>query len=141
MTRVDFYVTGEADELSRLRLACRIADKAYRDGRKIYIHTESLDDAKRVDDLLWTFRAGSFVQHAILGDADTDEEPVVIGPGDAPRDRSDVLINLAREVPEYFSRFERVAEVIDGEAQNKQDGRERYRFYRDRGYPLETHEV
>jgi len=141
MTRVDFYVTGEADELSRLRLACRIADKAYRDGRQIYIHTGSAEDAKQVDDLLWTFRAGSFVPHAIQGDTGAETEAVVIGPGDAPADRNDVLINLARQVPAFFSRFERVAEVVDGEAQHKHDGRERYCFYRDRGYPLETHKL
>jgi len=141
MTSIDFYITVEDDEHSRHRLACRLADKAYRSGRQIYIHTESPQEAKIVDDMLWTFRAGSFIPHSIEGDADTGDEPVVIGRGDEPRENNDVLINLAREVPEFFSRFERVAEIVDSASENKQCGRERYSYYRDRGYPLKSHNV
>jgi DNA polymerase-3 subunit chi len=52
-----------------------------------------------------------------------------------------VLINLAAEVPEFFSRYERVAEVVDADAVRREQSRERYRFYRDRGYKLNTHQV
>ena len=53
----------------------------------------------------------------------------------------DVLINLAADVPEFFSRYERVAEVVDANALRREQSRERYRFYRDRGYKLDTHQV
>ncbi|MES9977893.1 MAG: DNA polymerase III subunit chi, partial [Candidatus Thiodiazotropha sp. 6PLUC5] len=53
----------------------------------------------------------------------------------------DVLINLSQEVPNFFSRFERVAEVIDQEPPVVTAGRERFRFYRDRGYPLKKHDI
>ena len=44
-------------------------------------------------------------------------------------------------VPEFFSRFERVAELVENDEQQRHHGRERFRFYKERGYPLQTHNV
>ena len=69
-------------------------------------------------------------------------EPVLIGVNQPPvGDRWNVLVNLAADVPEFFSRYERVAEVVDADAARREQSRERYRFYRDRGYKLNTHQV
>ena len=64
--------------------------------------------------------------------------PVLIGWGEEPTG-DEVLINLADQVPKFIGRFDRVAEIIVGE--RKDDGRERYKFYRDCGYPLHHHEL
>ena len=58
-----------------------------------------------------------------------------------PTTHTDLLINLAAEVPTFFSRFERVAEVVDTDAARRNQARERFRFYRDRGYAVETHNM
>jgi DNA polymerase-3 subunit chi len=44
-------------------------------------------------------------------------------------------------VPPFFSRFHRVAELVDGDEEQRRQSRERYRFYRDRGYALENHPI
>lgn len=140
MTRVDFYLLdGESGE-NRQHFACRLADKAYRQGRRIYIHAGSQAEVQMLDQLLWTFREQSFLPHGVAGQADPHVTPVLLGQEQAPEREDDVLINLAPQVPSFFSRFQRVAEIIDGHPQTRSAGRERYRFYRDRGYPLETHE-
>ena len=54
---------------------------------------------------------------------------------------NEVLINLSAEVPLIFSHFERVAEIIPEGEENRNSGRERFRFYRDRGYPLQSHNI
>lgn len=145
MTRIDFYILPDSASSSRPLLACRLADKAYKLGHHIYIHTESREQAMQMDDLLWTFSQGSFLPHALAADRGNPAPPILIGQGDepalSPEAGADVLINLTSGVPLFFSRFERVAEIIDqGDAQ-KQAGRERYRFYRDRGYALQSHNV
>ena len=94
-----------------------------------------------MDRLLWTFRQGSFIPHGTDGDCDPAITPVIIGHTSENEEEHDVLINLAGEVPGFFSRFERVAEIIDREPQVVTTGRERFRFYRDRGYPLNKHDV
>ena len=50
-----------------------------------------------------------------------------------------VLVNLGAPVPAQFARFERLIEIIGSEDDELAAGRERFRFYRDRGYAIEMH--
>lgn len=138
MTHIDFYILAGQQTHSRERLACRLAEKIYKLGHRLYIHTGDATHSQLLDELLWTFRPGSFVPHEIQDDS---EAPVCIGhdPDQAPP--AEVLINLAPEVPLCFSQYNRVAEIVDQSPAHKDSGRERYRFYRDRGYTLKTHNV
>ena len=140
MTRIDFYILAAGGD-DRAPFACRLAEKAYTRGHRIYIHVADAAAAKRLDDLLWTFSDGSFLPHAVVDGGDPDPDtPVHIGFGPEPVGQ-DVLINLADETPLFFSRFERVAELVGGDEASRALARERYRFYRDRGYPLESHTI
>lgn len=144
MTRVDFYIVGHQAPEARLKLACRIAEKAVNSDHEVVINTESETDSRRLDELLWTFSQGSFLPHRLLSDdGKADQgEPVTIGCGQEPRAGNwDLLINLAPEVPEFFGRFSRVAELVGDEAESRAAGRERFRYYRDRGYELRTHHI
>jgi DNA polymerase III subunit chi len=147
MTKVGFYVlqSEAADSNGRLGLACRIAEKALRagigDGQRTYIHCPDQATLDTLDDLLWTFRQGSFVAHERLDQVRDwqDTAPVILGCTEPPPELGQVLINLADQVPLFFSRFERVAEIVD--PAGREAGRQRYQFYKDRGYPLETHKI
>jgi DNA polymerase III subunit chi len=144
VTQVDFYILGSDSDEARLTLACKIVDKATQQDRHVFIHSASDDEAHKLDDLLWTFSQGSFIPHRIVrGEIDKPTlEPVLIGVNQPPGfGRWDVLVNLAADVPEFFSRYERVAEVVDAHAVRREQSRDRYRFYRDRGYKLNTHQI
>ncbi len=141
MTRIDFYVLGERAGGDRFVLACRLTEKAWNRGHRVYLHTGSDEEARRLDKLLWTFRQGSFLPHGLAGESDPGLNPILIGGGDDPEEEHGVLINLCSEVPPFFSRFERLVEPIDRDEQVRRTGRERFRFYRDRGYPLNSHEI
>jgi DNA polymerase-3 subunit chi len=144
VTQVDFYISDSDTDDARLRLACKIVDKATQLDHHVFIHSTSDDEARQIDELLWTFSQGSFIPHRVVrGElAEPAPEPVLIGVNQSPgAGRWDVLINLGAEVPEFFSRYERVAEVVDANAARREQSRERYRFYRDRGYQLNTHQV
>ena len=144
MTRIDFYILENGPAEYRHVTACRLTDKAFSLDNTIYIHTESQEQANHMDNLLWTFRAGSFLPHHIHGSsAATQGElpPILIGHNAEPEEHNQVLINLDHSVPMFFSRFERVAEIIANDEQSKQQGRERFKFYRERGYELKTHSL
>src|SRR5690606_14990833 len=143
VTEIDFYILDRASDEFRLTFACRLADKAADRGLAVLIRPSSPVEAKTLDELLWTFSQGSFLPHRLASDArEPLLEPVVIDDGPGPvGDRWDLLINLASDVPEYFSRCARRAEIVDGDASRRAQGRERYRFYRDRGYSLKTHQI
>ncbi len=142
MARVDFYILSQAGQHSRHTFACRLAEKAYRLEHTVHIHAASREEAERLDDLLWTFRDGSFVPHHVLGGAAAGiESPVVIGSqGDAVETR-DLLINLCDEIPDCAGAFARVAELVTSDGNCKHLSRKRFAAYRDQGHSLETHNV
>jgi DNA polymerase III subunit chi len=139
MTRVDFYLLPSTDETARLRVVCRLADKIFGLGQQLHIHTADAQQAQKLDRLLWTFQDISFLPHSLAGSESAG--PITVGHDNAPAAGGDVLINLAPDTPHFFSRFERVAEVVDEQPEVRAAGRTRYRFYRDRGYPLQHHQL
>ena len=141
MTQVDFYILSDGASSDRYQLACRIADKARNAGRRVVIHTRSAEEARHIDRMLWTFKELSFVPHGLLGECEPEITPVLIGDAEQADDEHDVLINLGLETPVFFSRFERLAECVDNDETERSASRERYRFYRDRGYPLRLHNI
>ncbi|MBI5040373.1 MAG: DNA polymerase III subunit chi [Gammaproteobacteria bacterium] len=141
MTRVDFYVLPNADPAQRPLLACKLAEKAYSQGLKVYIHTATESDARQLDELLWTFRDGSFLPHAIHSAITGDAPPILLGHDHEPATNTDVLINLGSDIPKFFGRFERVAELVDQRTELLAQSRERFRYYRERGYELKSHNL
>ena len=96
-------------------------------------------DAERFDELLWTFRDGSFVPHEISG-GDT-HAPVTIGFGDTAVEARDLLVNLCDEIPPFAASFPRIAEVVSSDENCRTKSRHRYSTYRDQGHQLETHKI
>ena len=139
MTRIDFYVVKTAGADARLNVAARLTEKALGRGHRIFINCESAAQLSALDSYLWEFKATSFVPHEVAGNP-TDER-VVLGFEQGPQTHNDVLINLALSPPSYFAQFERVAEVVTQDAASLDALRSAWRHYRDRGYPLQKHEL
>lgn len=140
MTRVDFHILPANGKVDADRWVCKLTAKAWKQGHRVYIQAASENQARRLDDLLWTFRDISFLPHAHSGDK-SDDVSVYIGMNDVPPEEHQVLINLAHPVPLFFSRFERVLEIVPVEDSARSQSRERFRFYQERGYPLASHNI
>jgi len=151
MTRIDFYLLPDDDADQRLAMVCRLAEEAVQQCKRVFIHTECDALANELDATLWHYRDDSFLPHRTLNDAagkntkaDANStvmvtEPVAIGcAASQPDPARSVLINLACDVPPFFSRFERTLEIINQQQDIRDSGRRRYSFYQQRGYPL-TH--
>ncbi|MBX2869822.1 MAG: DNA polymerase III subunit chi [Acidiferrobacterales bacterium] len=141
--RVDFYVLPESGESACLEMACRIAGKAFRQGMQIYLQTQSVEQAKLLDSMLWSTPKASFLPHAIYpaDGVSPDRLHVLVGHCDPPENWNEFLISLTEEVPQSAARFSRVADLIGGDAQQKQSGRLRFRSYRENGIEPTTHKI
>jgi DNA polymerase-3 subunit chi len=140
--RVDFYVSEESGDGARLRLACRIAEKAYLANQKVVVWLDDAETLRRFDELLWTFGDGSFVPHDSVGAAGADcEAPVALTTGPLPSAHGDVLLNLGGAVPPCFDQFARVAEFLDARPEVRAAGRDRFKTYRARAIEPQTHNV
>jgi DNA polymerase-3 subunit chi len=143
VTRVDFYILEDVELDAMQRFACRLASKAVSAGNEVHIHTSDASSANDVDELLWDYPEHRFIPHVVVdgensATSDPVAAPVTVG-WDEPTAVDGVLINLSHEIPGFFGRFDRVAEIIVRATRDQ--GRERYRFYRDRGYPLFDHKL
>lgn len=131
MTKVDFY-TGSPD---KLRTACQLSHKAMQGGLRVLLHTPDETTTAALDKLLWHYPAIAFMPHCRSDAVEADEMPVVVGHGEQ-LPHSELLISLHTATLPFFSRFERVIEIVSQNEEDARLGRERFGFYRDRGYEM-----
>lgn len=143
MTRIDFYILPAEGGTDPVVAAARLCDKAVSAGKSLYVTTPDAARLDALDDLLWTQRQGGFITHErFVRDAPVEPLPrVLLGDAEPPEGWQDVLLNLGQEVPPFFSRFERVLEIVPASAADRASSRQRYKFYRDRGYELNTNNL
>jgi DNA polymerase III subunit chi len=137
MTQIDFHILQETSVEARWLYVCRFIEKVERLGHSILVVVDTLEEAQELDDLLWSFKPESFIAHQIIGG--DEEAKVEITYTATAGDHHDVLINLSSQIPEYFSRFARAAEIVIQEPKILETTREHYKFYKQRGYPITQH--
>ena len=142
MARVDFYVVAGSGDQARRQFACRLAEKAYRLKNTVYIEVNDAATAQVMDELLWTFRDGSFVPHDRLSSAAGDPvSPVTIGFDAADNLNADLVINLTNDLPRTMNTSTRIAEIVTSDDDGKLYSRRKYAAYRKDGHTLETHKI
>jgi DNA polymerase-3 subunit chi len=140
VAEVSFYILPTESLDDRYLFACKLIEKAYRSGSFCYVLTDSAEQSRIIDDLLWTFRAGSFIPHQIhTGEPPDTEKTVLIGSLNAPDNWQKVLFNLSSRYPEVGPQTERILEILDNSETTKAAGRDRYRRYQQSGLKVVTH--
>lgn len=137
MTRVDFYFNA-ADKLD---VARKLAGKVFHAGQQALLYTADERLAHELDATVWTRDKLSFVPHVRCGHPLAKETPLLIGTDAEALASPDVLINLDAVTPPCFGRFERLLEVVSQDPEDRRLARERFRYYKDRGYELKTHDL
>ena len=132
MTKIDFY-TGSTD---KLRTACQLSHKAMQSGVRTIISAHDAAVADALDKLLWHYPPTAFIPHCRTDAAGAGQMNVLLSHGSDRFPHHDLLISLHGECMPFFSRFERVIEIVGSDAEDSRLGRERFKFYRDRGYEL-----
>lgn len=137
MTRIDFH----SNVPDKIAYTCRLVRKARAANCRVVLLTSDRTDLARLDQELWTFSALDFLPHVTADDALAPSTPVILTDSDTiDLPHYQILINLSTSTPAHFARFERMFEIVAADDTDKAAGRERYRFYQQRGYPL-THFV
>jgi len=140
--RVDFYVLDEPSASARLKLACKLAEKAYLAAQSVLVWHTDPEELKTFDDMLWTFSDGSFVPHERLPPTGAvPDAPVLLSGGTLPSQNIDVIINLAHDMLPCLSQTRRIAEIIDGEDSRRRAGRVRFKAYRELGIQPTSHNI
>jgi DNA polymerase III subunit chi len=137
--QVDFYVLPGSEERSRLKLACRLAERGYLAGQRVFVWLDEPALLERFDELLWTFTDRSFVPHELYSEAGQWQDTAVLLSCSAqPHQRFELLVNLGEAIPSAAAHADRIAELVDADEQRRRSGRNRFRQYRDGGRTPET---
>ena len=140
MTRVDFYILSSESHERRLEFACQLAEKALAQTRRVLIAVEDENQAQQLSDLLWCHKPESFLPHGRIGEeSNQGGQALDISARDECLDHHDVLISIRRDIPAYFSRFQRFAEIVVQEPQILANTRNHWNFFKERGYPVNHH--
>jgi DNA polymerase-3 subunit chi len=141
--RVDFYILEGHSPSGRLKLACKLAEKAYLASQTVLVWDTDGGELREFDQMLWTFNDGSFVPHEALTGSSTpsSDTPILLSSGAALSANVDIIINLAPDLPPCLSRTPRVIEIIDGDDGRRRAGRARFKAYRELGVQPASHNI
>ena len=137
MTTIDFYTHVD----DRLAVAARLVAKAYAAHGSVRVLTPDAATTDALDRLLWVQPALSFLPHCRMDSPIAAETPIWIDERVDHDGTAAVLVNLQRDPPPFFGRFERLAEIVGLGEDDVAAGRARFKFYRERGYELRTHNL
>jgi DNA polymerase-3 subunit chi len=132
MTRVDFYFNAD----DKVDVARKLAAKVYQSGKRALLYATDARVAGELDAAIWTRDKLSFVPHVRCGHPLSKETPILIGTDADQLASPDVLVNLEAERPPFFGRFERLIELVGRDETDREAARQRYRFYKERGYEI-----
>ena len=137
MTEVLFYTHVD----DKLQTACTLTAKALVRGMRIMLWTRDAGMTDKLSRMLWSTPSTGFVPHCRVDHRLAPITPVIVDHLSEPIIHDQVLVNLCDCTPPFFSRFRRLAEIVSTDAQDCEVARNRFRFYRDRGYEIVTHQL
>ncbi len=150
MTQIDFYILEEGSNKDIHHICCQLTEKAFLQQYFVLIQARDIEQAVYMDTLLWQFKPESFIAHQLLDNALSAPDfpyPVLINTTERlpenynPARKYETLINLGNVRPEFYSQFHRLAEIVAAHEPDKKAARERYRFYKNYGYPIKVHQL
>ena len=137
MTLIDFYVNAE----NRLATLSSLSVKAVRQNARLFVLTQDREATDRVDRYLWTQPAIGFLPHCQANHKLARRTPIIVDHLTDSLVHEQVLVNFSDDCSSVFSRFERLIEIVGLEEDEKVRARQRFKFYRDRGYELRAHDL
>jgi DNA polymerase III subunit chi len=143
VTEVEFH-TGVDDPVA---FACKLLGKAYRTGARVLI-TAPAARLSALDRALWLMEERDFIPHARLPAAAAvlsrsplwlSTDVALAAKADAPAPT--VLLNVGADAPPSLEGLTRLIEVVGIDADERDQGRVRWRTYKAQGLAIKHHDA
>ncbi len=133
MTKIRFYT----DVPDAPILMAHLVHQALSRQRQVTIYVADRAQAVWLEERLWQSTAESFLPHALADAEHAALTPVQLAWLPEQIRQDDLLFNHQTTLPKFFSRFRHLFELIGPDEADKTAGRQRWAFYRDRGYEIQ----
>lgn len=137
MAKIDFYIIQETEKNLVFRFVCHFIEKAYAKHPSVYVHLDHLSDVHLLNELLWTFHDISFIPHSIVGNK--ENAPIQLGYQQKPKNITDILINLSSTIPDFYSEFNHIIEIVPEIEDWKKNSRLKFQTYKQNKHEIQTH--
>ena len=134
MTRIDFYFNVS----NKQQVLADLVQAAVQIRRQVTICVADESSAAMISANLWQQKPESFLPNVAANHAAAAQTPIVIHWQEMALQKDELLINLRRDQPTFFSRFTHLIELVSDDEQDKIAARARFKFYRDRGYDIKS---
>lgn len=132
MTRVIFYSNLTSKQAALLILL----EQALAKKHLVTVMAENMLQAQACEKALWVTNKTSFLPNVLAQHPLAYQTPVVLDWQENQLCQDDILINLSQKQLTTFSRFRELIELVSNDESDKVMARQRYKFYRDRGYEV-----
>ena len=141
MTRVDFYILPDNQLATAQRYVCKLAENNWQSGKRVLIQTDTAEQSKQLDELLWNMQDSSFIPHGVATLELTDQQqPILISHQKINDENFQSILNLSSRPSDISAKHEiKIDEILNQDEQRKLSGRQNYKIYRELGYTLEHH--
>jgi len=143
MNRVDFYLLKSSTFSDQIGFCCRLSEKALAQQNKIHIQTKDTIQSDALNEALWSFKADSFLPHAI-GQNLHQDYPITIDSQALDlqsETQKDLLILLCTEIPRNHTYFDRMCVIIPNQESDIQLAREQYKHFKKQGLEVNIHDM
>ncbi len=132
MTQIYFYHNA----IDRIAAAAALIGKAYQQKKALLVFAPDTEISSTLDRHLWIHPPTGFIPHVYSDSPLAAETPILITDQLDSLAHDERLFNLSDEIPDGFSRFTSVIEIVGQQENERQAGRERVKYYKDRGYEI-----
>ena len=139
MERVDFYLV--AKNLNAQQFACRLVNKAFNAGVTVRIELDTAEQAAQLDKLLWEFPQDCFIPHDLCVDEINGQSYIRVADLARLSAQPEMLLNLRSTAPEQSEQYQRIAEIVPENPDDRERMRERFRYYRELGCKPDYHAI
>ena len=134
MTAVQFYhLTATPLE----RALPKLLEKAVSSRLRVVLTTDTAEKLEKLDQLLWSYDAASFLPHGVDNDGTSNEHPILVSTGTQRPNLATLLIVTDGKWPNNVEEYERVLDIFDGnDVLAVESARTRFSSYKKQGFPI-----
>lgn len=136
MTEINFYVSSSSSSTAIYKLLPSLLERMLEQKHKVLIACNDQAEVKRLDKFLWEHNAEKFIPHGTAEQEHSKDQPILITDKNENLNLSDMLICLSGKTVKDFSSYLKVFDIFEGSEQQKDQGRQRWKDYKAKGYAL-----
>lgn len=129
MPNITFYQLDTESQDDINRIICDLCYSYYKNNRNIYLLCPDLNYCYQLDEYIVNYHKQKFFPYNLLGEGSIPPAPINIGHITTNKLKYDILINLHNIIPDNFTKYKEIIELVAKNTTMRAISREHYKHY------------